>query len=234
MSESTKLKKETLKQEPINPNEPLEQLSLERLSFNDEHCSNKSCGCKKSLKRTDRNDVTSFDIFGMKGSKRFCGENYSQHEESSNLNLNKIKIGTQSKKKSQKSKLSRIVQGKNMGSGDFKTFGNPEAFINFKSLAISSPSESKTSSSYSGQNFKELRGGDFSSSIAAIINETKAIDLKTGGDDSQTCSQVMPSCSQEAMVSCNDDWSTDELSSYFEYFCHIPKNMSDMAKMMYA
>lgn len=234
MSESAKLEKDNLKQEPINPNEPLEQLSLERLSFTDEHCSNKSCGCKKGLKRTDRSDVTSFDIFGMKASKRFCGENVYKHEESSNLNLNKIKIGTQMKKKTPKCKLSRNVQAKNMGSGDFKTFGNPEEFMNFKSLAISSPSESKTPSSYSGQNFKELRGGDFASSISAIINETKAIDLKTGGDDSQTCGQVMPSCSQEAMTSCTEDWSTDELSSYFEYFCHIPKKMSDMAKMMYA
>ncbi|ESN90417.1 hypothetical protein HELRODRAFT_166083 [Helobdella robusta] len=55
--------------------------------------------------------------------------------------------------------------------------------------------------------------------------------------------QLLSSCSQEAF-SVNvantlpgkdeDDWTMEELSCYFDDLCHIPKNMSEMAKMMYA
>ena len=42
------------------------------------------------------------------------------------------------------------------------------------------------------------------------------------------------SCSQQALTESIDDWTMDELAGYFENYCHIPKKMSEMAKMMYA
>lgn len=44
---------------------------------------------------------------------------------------------------------------------------------------------------------------------------------------------MRPSCSQQALMRPCDDWTIDELASYFEQFVHIPKKMSSMAEMMY-
>lgn len=55
---------------------------------------------------------------------------------------------------------------------------------------------------------------------------------RAASDCSQSGHSVMP-CSQQALVS-DDAYEVDELAGYFEYYCHIPKKMSEMAKMMYA
>lgn len=59
--------------------------------------------------------------------------------------------------------------------------------------------------------------------------------LRTTSDcSSQSGHQLSMPCSQQALVNdCLMD-ELDELTGYFEHYFHIPKKMSEMAKMMYA
>lgn len=63
-----------------------------------------------------------------------------------------------------------------------------------------------------------------------VESQTNApISTPDGTGASQSTAVSLP-CSHQALV---DDWTMDELAGYFEHYCHVPKKMSEMAKMMY-
>lgn len=72
-------------------------------------------------------------------------------------------------------------------------------------------------------------------SVLLAENDDVPSTLRTASDSSQSGHHLstMP-CSQQALVNdCLMD-ELDELTGYFEHYFHIPKKMSEMAKMMYA
>lgn len=77
---------------------------------------------------------------------------------------------------------------------------------------------------------------DLKSVLLAENGDVPSCDstLRTASDCSQSGHHLSIPCSQQALVNdCLMD-ELDELTGYFEHYFHIPKKMSEMAKMMYA
>jgi hypothetical protein len=99
--------------------------------------------------------------------------------------------------------------------------------------------------SFQGASFRNChqRGGavDLSELRSALLQDSMAGSSDLSPPTLSTCPAHRPlmttgvpqpcTCSQQA--SRLDDWSVDELASYLDDFCYIPKKMSAMAEMMY-
>lgn len=127
------------------------------------------------------------------------------------------------------------------------TSGSDQSEIDFASAAFSRLCSRTTSNcatrkgakrKYAGSDNAEINLTDLKSVLLAEERDLNLAESQTnapistadGTGGSQSTPVSLP-CSHQALV---DDWTMDELAGYFEHYCHVPKKMSEMAKMMYA
>lgn len=130
---------------------------------------------------------------------------------------------------------STSVSGSNQGNIDFAS----SAFSSLCSRTTSNRAARKVPQrKCAGSHSADINLTDLKSVLLAEERDSNMVELQanapmpavdgTGGSQSTIVS--LP-CSHQALV---DDWTMDELAGYFEHYCHVPKKMSEMAKMMYA
>ena len=139
--------------------------------------------------------------------------------------------------------LARLSKPESVESKPQSNFTAP-AFSELRRDSIDNGSSSSGIFKFTAQ-AKSTKTGEPTCLSEVNLQDLKSVLLDVSNSASGSCSghsldavdysgPPQGSCSQQALTESIDDWTMDELAGYFENYCHIPKKMSEMAKMMYA
>lgn len=229
--------------------------SLETLSFKQEPCFNNKCCCNRKHKRKNI-DAQTTKIVPLSSVKKLSFKHYSLQYESNYKGKQKHRSGGIVKRplrftfdQQREKHLEKMMQHHFKFKGDIlkKIFGSlSHNEKNFHELSQSAhlscatgKSEFGNFASFDNNYSGRIRNRNFCAVGNCDVKDQQDINLEsvlpvdtwnnTTASNNGNIPVSLP-CSQWSRV---DDWTVDELAGYFENYCHIPKKMSEMAKMMY-